>query len=168
MSDSYRFAPILEEIEFLIAENKQLVNIGPHLRIHERFHDIGLVCLVRRSREFPLRLSPTSRVLVDYLARNRHRLQTAREIEAGIKSNEIYAKFGTYSKGSTRIGPVHRTTVKVYIPRIREAFGRALREAKLKDNPKDILLTERSETNQVLYRLRCTVEWVTDEGSRES
>ena len=52
-----------------------------------------------------------------------------------------------------------RRTVKVYIGRVRHVFDRVFQEAGLTGDARRIVLAQRTETNEVLYRLKCTVEW---------
>ena len=162
MNDNYRFAPILEEIEFLIAERNQIACSGPHLVIQyksdkEGRRDIVSVRLIHHSRSFQIKLSFLGRIFVDFLAQRRHVPQTAAEIEAGIDG--LYAKDTTHPRGSRRRHLITRRMAKVYVQRLRSALGRTFQDAGLRTNPYRIVLSERSETNMALYRLRCTAEW---------
>lgn len=161
MSERTRFAPILEEIEFLIAERKQIASSGPHLRIlytvdrNER-KEISVIILSHRSRPFPMKLSRRGRIFVDFLAKHRHLSLTAAEIEAGI--DEFYAKDGACTQRTRQKHILPRRMVKVYVQRARQALGRAFREAGLKADPYRVLVSELSETNHTLYRLKCMCE----------
>jgi hypothetical protein len=45
MSDNSSFISVIEEVEVLVAEMKELAAAGPQLRIIHRFHEEGSVCL---------------------------------------------------------------------------------------------------------------------------
>ena len=161
MSERDRFAPILEEIEFLIAERIQIACSGPHLVIQYKSEKDGRkrivsVLLVHRSRPFQIKLSRLGRIFIEYLARRRHVWQTATEIEAGI--NELYADDATRPHSKRRIPLIARRIAKVYVQRLRGALGRTFHEAGLKADPYHVLRSERSETNQAVYKLQCTAE----------
>jgi hypothetical protein len=161
MNDNYRFAPVLEEIEFLTAERKQITSSGPHLSGLYTLTEKGRkrivsICLVHRSRPFPIKLSRRGRIFVDFLAKHKHLLLTAAEIEAGI--DEFYAENGNRSRRSGQKHILPRRMVKVYAQRAKGALGRAFHAAGLNANPYRVLLSEPSETNQTLYRLKCTFE----------
>jgi hypothetical protein len=161
MNERNRFAPILEEIEFFIAERNQIASSGPHLIIQyksdgEGKREIVSVRLVHRFRPFQIKLSRLGRIFVDFLAQRRHMWQTASEIEAGI--DELYANDATHPHSKRRMPLIARRIVKVYVQRLRNTLGRTFEEAGLKADPYHILRTERSESNQVLYKLLCTAE----------
>lgn len=162
MNDVDRFAPILEEIEFLTSERRQVASSGPHLIIQLRLNGRGRkeilsVCLIRHAHSFPMKLSPRGRIFVDFMARHRHLSLTAVEIEDGVE--EFYSSHRMPGYSSNQNPTLSRRNVKIYVQRTRKALGRVFREAGLKIDTSRVLTSERSEVNQTLYRLRCTVEW---------
>ena len=54
---------------------------------------------------------------------------------------------------------ISRSLLKVYVPRFCKALKIASREAGLALNPNFVLITEQTDGNEVLYRLRAKVEW---------
>jgi hypothetical protein len=114
----------------------------------------GTVCSV------PLRLSLATRILADYLARHRFVSQSAAQIEAGISSNPFYAKHASnVGTGTRQTRAVCRSSLKVYLSRLRKALKIASNEAGLMLDPTSVLVTEQTDSNEVLYRLRARVEW---------
>lgn len=169
MSDS--FAPILQEVDFLVAERKEIAAAGPHFKIIHRFHESGTDCcageeitsasLVCRSREYVLRLSPKLLMLFDYLARHRHIPQSAAHIVSGMQRSTFYTKHGANARVAVqRSGRLTFRTVKVYIQRLRDAFQIVFGEANLNIDPFLVLVSEATDTNCTLYRLKATAEWV--------
>ncbi len=161
MNERNRFAPILEEIEFFIAERNQIASSGPHLVIQYKSDEGGKreivsVRLVHRSRPFQIKLSRLGRIFIEFLVQRRHLWQTAAEIEAGI--DELYANDATRPHSKRRIHLIARRIVKVYVQRLRNTLGRTFEEAGLKVDPYHVLCSERSETNQAVYKLQCTAE----------
>lgn len=164
-----RFAPVIEEVEMLIAESSQLMAAGPRFHIVHRFHvpgtncqageEVAVIWLIHQSRAYPLRLPLALRIFFDYLAR--HRLpQSAAQIEAGIRRDSFASSHGanarTSRKQTRRIGS---SSVKEYAKRIRQALGVAFSEAGLHVDPARVLLSESTVGNEVLYRLKAAVEW---------
>lgn len=97
------FAPIIEEIDYALAEMAALKDSGPHLRILHKLHEPGtdshpgeqtaLVSLVHRAREIIIPLSPAQNLLMDYLARCRLP-QSASQIETGVRNDPFCARHG--------------------------------------------------------------------------
>jgi hypothetical protein len=164
------FAPIIEEVDFALAEMAALKASGPHLRILHKLHQSGtnccpgeqiaLVSFVYRTRAVIIPLSPTQNLLVDYLARCRLP-GTASQIEAGVRSDPFCVHHGanarTRGKQTRTIG---RMSVKVHIERIRRALQIAFREAGVEQlDPYRVLVSEPTTGNQVLYALKGHVDW---------
>ncbi len=166
-----RFAPVIEEVEFLIAETKEYESAGPHFKVLHRFQregtdclpgeEVALVSLVHRSREFPIRLSLALRVLFDYLARHRHLPQSSAQIQAGTRNDAFCVRHGANAEACAKQAPrISRRGVKEYIKRLRFALRAVFLEAGLKLNPYRVLSSEATESNQVVYRLRASIDWV--------
>jgi len=166
---SNNFVPVARGVELLLAEMKEIEAAGPQLKILHRFwkpgticlpgEEIAMVCLVYRAREFPVRLSLSSRILVDYLARCRLP-QTAAEIERAVRRDPFYMRHGANGKPGTQVRMIKRRAVKVFIQRIRQALGAAFQEAGLRLSPHAVVRSESSDTNITLYRIRASIEWV--------
>ena len=162
---------IVEEIDVLVAEIRELNSAGPHFRIIHRFHLPGTDCaageevagiyLVHRGREYLVPLSLALRLLFDYMARHTHLPQSAAQIEAGIRAERFYVEhasavtgFGKFSRG------IPRSYVKVYFERLRLALKRQFRKANLRMDAADVVITQETVMSEVGYRLRATFEWV--------
>jgi hypothetical protein len=163
------FAPIIEEIDYVLAEMAALKASGPCLHILHKLHEPGTDCcpgeevaivsLVYRAHEIIIRLSPAQSLLIDYLARCRLP-QSASQLEVGIRNDRFCARHGakarTREKYARRIG---RTSIKVHVERIRRALQDAFREAGVDLDPFQVLASETTTGNQVLYKLRAHVDW---------
>jgi len=53
-----------------------------------------------------------------------------------------------------------RVSIKVHIPRIREQMAKTFIEAGLNLNPHKVLISEATDSNVVVYRLKATVEFL--------
>lgn len=166
-----RVSGLIEEVEFLATEQRVLAATGPQLRIIHRHHDggsgcrpgeeVALISLVHRFRDVPLGLTLALRIFVDYLARHRRFPQSAAQIEAGIRADAFCLRHGANAKTTRRLTRrFSRSAVKGYVNRIRHAFMVAFLDAGLNLNPLDVLVSEHTEGNEVMYRLRASFEWI--------
>ena len=122
--------------------------------------EIVIVYLVHRSQLYPLRLSLALRMLVDYLARHSHFPQSASQIEAGMRADPFYLKHGSNAlihNGLKR--KISRSAVREYIKRLRLALDLAFLEAGLNLDPQQVVVSERTVTNEFGYRLKANIEW---------
>jgi hypothetical protein len=161
-----KFESIVEEIDVLVAERKELSAIGPHFKIAHRYgqgtdcqpgEEISWVLLMHRSHEYLLPLSASLLSMFDYLSQ--HRLpQNAEQIVRGMR-HAFYTQHGNnVNAGQART--ISRSSVKVYIERIRRALQVAFNEAQMKLDPYAVLMSEPTETNEIRYRLKAHVERV--------
>jgi hypothetical protein len=166
---SFDLRPIVYKAEYLLLERSILASFGVRLQIIHRFriadvrcHDgeeVAAVLLVHGSRSVQIGLSLALRLIVDYLARHRNIGQSASQVAAGIRTSSFYRNHGANSGASSR-RKISRTAIKEYVKRIRRALSSALREVGLDVNPTQILVSHRTEGNEVLYKLRAAVEWL--------
>jgi hypothetical protein len=163
--------PLIEKVDLLLAEFDELVTSGPHFKIVHRFHEPGTRCLpgeqvgwallMHRSQEHLLRLPISLLLLFDYFAKNRHRPQSATQIAAGMRADAFYAKHGSnVSIGVRQTRRISRTSVREYVKRLRRALQISFKEAGLRLDPYAVLVSEATESNEIHYRLRATVEWI--------
>jgi hypothetical protein len=110
--------------------------------------------------EIPLRLSPTGLLIFDCLSRHRHTPLSAAHIERILASDPFYQRHGANAQSCNRpaVRP-RRASIKVYIQRIRVQLGKALSEAGLWVRPERILVSEPTDSNVVVYRLKACVEF---------
>ena len=166
-----KFVRLTEEVEFLAAERRHLAAVGPHFRIVHRFSDPGTDCapgeevawalLTQRFQDYQVRLSLSVLLLFDYLARNSRLPQSATQIVAGMKADTFYVRHGANVKtGAKQSRRFNRSAVKEYIKRIRRALQTTFLESGLNVDPFEVLVSEPTDSNQTLYRLKATVEWV--------
>jgi len=170
LSTSSRFVPLLRAIDVVVAEQRELAAAGPHLTIWHRFQQQGTRCAAGEEvwavsldgpvGGVPIRLSLAVRILTDYLARHRHVPQSASQIEAGIRSDPFYFRHGSNVRTSARqTRSISRSMLKVYVPRFRVAFRAASGDAGLLVNPDSVLISEPTDGNEILYRLKARVDW---------
>jgi hypothetical protein len=170
----------MEEIDFLMAERKELSTRGPSFRIVHRFRMPGADCLpgeeilavslMHRGREYHLRLSLALRILFDYLARHSRVPQSASQIELGIRADDFYRQHAANGTGRKAVfRRIPRSAVRVYADRLQRALQLAFSEANLRIDPRDVLMELRTVGNEVGYQLKAHCEWVhLDLTTRES
>jgi hypothetical protein len=162
---------VLDKVELLLTESKYLKAAGAHFRIVHRFRIPGTECLpgeevaavylLHRGREYLIPFSITLRLLFDCLAKSSRAPQSASQIKACFRADPFYVRHGMHAlKSSTLRRRIARSAIKVYIQRTREALARAFREANLRLNPRDVLVSQETVMNEVGYRLRGTFQWV--------
>lgn len=165
------FATVLEGVDLLITERKELRAEGPHFLIVHRLRMPGTHCapgeevfailLVYRGREYQLRLPLSLRLLFDYLTSHSRLAQSAAQIELGMRAGAFYSEHAANAGGRTQLTRrIPRSSIKEYIKRLRRAFALAFREAGLRIDPQSVLIAEHTVSNQVGYRLRATVDLV--------
>lgn len=124
---------LMEEIDFLVAERKDISARGPSFRIVHRFRmpgadclpgeEIFAVCLLHRGLEYHLRLPLALRILFDYLARRSRVSQSAGQIELGIRADDFYRRHAANGTGRRAITRgMARSFVRQYARRLRQAL----------------------------------------------
>jgi hypothetical protein len=171
LSISERFIPLVRTIDLVLAEQRQFEAAGPSLTIWHRFQEpaiigckpgeeILMLALNALGREVPIRLSLATKIVIDYTARHLHVPQNASQIEAGIRSNPFYLAYGSNAKIVVRrIPKICRSVVRVYVARFRRALALAASDAGIMLDPSRVLISETTDGNEILYRLRARVEW---------
>lgn len=175
MSTNGKPSAVLEEVDFLLLEGRQLKSARLHFKIehHGRVQgtefckpgeEVAACYLVSRGREFLIPLSLTLRLVFDFLAKNSRLAQCVSQIAAGFRADPFYTRHGANvaPDGSLR-RRVARSAVRVYVQRIRRALALTFREANLRVDPNKVLVSQETVTNQVGYRLRGTFQWLHSE-----
>jgi len=171
MSANDELMTILEEVDVLVAELRELNENGPHFRILHRFHapstdcapgeEVAGVYLVHRDREYFLRLSLSLRLLFDYLARHTHLPQSATQIEAGIRAERFYTEHATAVTAPLKFTrSIPRSFVRVYMERLKSALADVFQKAGLSMDADRVLVSQDTVMNEVGHRLEATFEWV--------
>jgi len=158
---------VLEEIDVLLAESRELASVGPHFKIVHRSRDAGWGCLPGedvvaaylsyRARDYQLQFSTTTTLLFDFLARHRRIAQTASEIERSIRSDAFCIAQRRRIQRPKALP--HRTSIKMHVKRIRVALASAFKDAGFLLDPADVLISQVTNGNQVAYQLRATIAW---------
>ena len=167
MRDSAKL--LLEEVDFVLAERRELVARGLAFSVVHRFRQAGADCLpgeeilaislMHRGHEYQLPLSPALLLVGDYLLRNSRYAQTASQIATGIHESRFHAA-RCINGQPQRKRRVPRSAVKEYVKRLHRALSIVFRRAELRIDPWDVLLVERSVSNHVLYQWKAVVELV--------
>jgi hypothetical protein len=171
MSTIPRIDPVFEKIDLLLAERRTLAASGPQFRIIHRYRALGTTCapgeevggvyLVYRGREFQLRLPVSLLLLFDFLAKHSRLMQAAAQIEVAINSDQFYKQHGANAGTGLKLTRrITRLAVKEYVKRIRHALNMAFQEARVNIDPRVVLVSEPTATNEVAYRLRAKCEWL--------
>jgi hypothetical protein len=171
MSANDDFETVLEGVDLLIAERKELKAAGPHFFIVHRFRMPGTRCapgeeilavvLVYRGREFPLRLSLALRILFDFLAHHSRLPQSARQVELGIRADDFYKRHAANATGRAVLTRhIPRSAVRVYIRRLLRAFALAFQDAGMRIAPGDVLISQKTVGNEVGYQLKASCDWL--------
>jgi hypothetical protein len=154
---------LVEEVEFLAAEQMHLASRGPEFVIFHRRNG-GVECedcccvvdeeevvsavLRHGVKECPLPLSPSCLLVFDVLAASRL-ARNAKQIAIGARHQAL-----------SRAPSFQARSVKVFIQRIRERMQIAFDEAGLKLESRDVLRSEHVDGREVVYRLVSTRRWI--------
>jgi hypothetical protein len=172
MKDNEGIRRLVDEIEYLRARRAQMATAIPRLIVVHGYHRPETDCLHGetveqinlsvRSNVIPLRLSPTGLVIADVLARKRPMPLSASHIERILASDPFCVRLGANAAPAPR--PTIRLTrksIKVYIQRLRQQLGKALKEAGISMQPEEALVSESTDLlNVAAYRLTIPCEFV--------
>jgi hypothetical protein len=155
--------PVIYKVEALLLERFVLMSSGPRFRVIHRFRITGTQCaageevfaifLLYRGQEIPVSLPLALRLLFDYLGRHCHVGQSASQIAAGMRASSFYRNHAMNS-GELSRRKISRPAIKEYVLRIRRALDTVLKQASIPLDTSCILVSEQTEGNEVLYRLR--------------
>lgn len=170
MSAKDSLTPVLEKVDLLISEMRQLREVGPHFRIVHRFRMPGSDCLAgeeifaaflsSRGREYALRLPLALLILFDYLAHSRLP-QSARQIELGIRASDFYKRHAENATGGAALTRrISRSAVKEYIKRLRDALSMVFQDAKMTIDPDKVLIVQKTVGNEVRFLLKATFSYI--------
>lgn len=169
-----KFTPVLEKVDLLLLERRQMKSSGPHFKIEHRFRVQGTECavgeevaavyLIHHGREFHIPLSLTLRLLVDFLAKHTRLPQSASQIAVAFRADRFYALHGANAAGRGKLKRkltrrMARSAIRVYVQRIRRALAVTFCEAHLPLDPSNILVSQTTVTNEVRYRFHGTFRW---------
>ena len=167
MNNSRNLAHIVEEIDYLRAERGMLLNQGPQFLVLHGFHKPGSVCLpgetveraflLRDGKRYPVDLSPSGLIVFDCLCKHRLKPLTATRIAALLSSDPFYVRYGA-NLGPNRPPVIipGRSSIKVYLQRIREQMAKVFLLAGVEIDPSTVLSKESTEKNSVFFILRAS------------
>lgn len=158
-----------QEIDFLLAEQRELSLHGPTFRIVHRFRMPGSDCLpgeeifavvfLYRGREYFLRLPLGIRIFFDYMAHHPRVPQSAGQIAGGVCSDEFYRQHAANGTGRSMTRRITRSYVRVYADRLRIAMAKAFEEAQVHIDPRTVLVELETVGNERGYQLKAKFEW---------
>ena len=163
------FLQLLQEVEFLFAQQRHFRARGVHFIIEHHDHEPGTLCapgemIANISLSGPeprsLGLAHTSLLLMDCLFRYRVPL-SARRIEEIMNSDPFYVYYAANRIGRNQvIARPDRHNVRVYYNRICRRLEAIIRDLGLNIDLHQILVTEMTDSNATVYRLKATFEIV--------
>jgi hypothetical protein len=168
MSDRPHFRELQEELAFLLAERRDLQQRGLHLILTHLDHIPNTICapgeiigdisLSGSPTPTSLGLSQMSLILMDCLCRYRIPL-TALRIEQIMNSDLFYVDYAANHIGYDQIvAKPNCRTARVCVPRIQKRMEAVFEKLGLKVDPLQILISEPTDSNVIVYRLKATVE----------
>ena len=171
MCTSDETSSVLDNVDLLLAEQREISAARLHFRVVHRFRKQGCDCmpgeetvavfLLHRSREILVPLSLTLRLVFDFMARNCRLPQSAVQIAAAMNVDPFCRQHGWNAVRSGELTrKMSRAAIKVSVMRIRDGLAQALHQAGLAVSPGSILVSESTATNQVLYRLKAAFQWI--------
>lgn len=111
--------------------------------------------------ELQLPLPLALRLLFDHFGRHRWLAQSAQQIEAAMRCDPFYLRHAAKSRASKKLTRrMSRSAIKVYVARVREALQSVFDEAGVDLKANEVLVSERTVSSEVGYRLRANVRWV--------
>jgi hypothetical protein len=174
MSNNKPFAELVQEIDVALAERRHLHQRGVHLIVTHLDHVPGTLCspgemigdIAIGSVPEPVSLgfSHVSLLLMDCLCRHRMPL-TALRIEEIMNSDPFYVHYAANRIGRNLVAFPDRSTVRVYVWRIRKQMEKVFREVGLGLDAQHVFVSETTETSVLVYRLKATVEFLHVNGS---
>jgi hypothetical protein len=161
---------LIEEIDFIVAERRNLRARGVHLIVTHLDHIPGTICapgemvgdvsLGGIPSPTSFGLSHLSLLMIDCFCRYRLPLSAWR-IEQIMNSDPFYVDYAANQIDFDQIcAKPDSRTVRVYVPRIQRRMEAVFRDRGLVVDPLQILISEPTETNVIVYRLKATVEIV--------
>jgi hypothetical protein len=170
MSNSQPFAELVQELDVALAERRDLRQRGVHLIVTHLDHVPGTVCSAGETigdialggfpEPIPLGLSHISHFLLDCFCRYRMPL-TASRVEEIMSTDPFYTNYAANRLGHNEaIARPDRNTIRVYIWRIRRQLDKVFQQLGLSLDPETILISEVTDTNVFVYRLKATVEFL--------
>lgn len=167
----HKFATVRQGVDLLLAERGDIAAAGHQFRILHRFREPGTACaageevavveLVYRGNTILIPLSLTLRLVFDFLAHHYHFPQSAAQITAAMKADPFYQRHGANAATRVRLTrKISRSSIKVYVQRLRAALQQTFRNAHIQSDPSSVLISQETSSNEVGYQLRARFQWI--------
>lgn len=170
MSIDVRYLHLAAAVDYLIAK-RQSSFVPPRLVIVHGYRRPGTVCLPGESIEsahlqysppdmvVPVRLSLAGLIVCDCMVRFHHTLLSTRHMERIVTSDPFYRHLGANSFERIKNVPKFtRTSLRVYVARMREQIAKAMKEGGSLLSAEDALASETTDSNVVVHRLNLPVD----------
>lgn len=161
------FARVVDEIDYLRAERSMLIRQGPHFLVIHGLHEPETECLpgemveevwlLADCKRYPVSLSPVGLVVMDCFCRNRNKPLSVGRLSNILTTDPFYTRYGANSPRRQSLVMPARSSIKVYVQRIREQIAMAFQKARLPIDPGSVLSAEPTDSNSVAYKLRASV-----------
>lgn len=162
---------IVIEIEYRRARRSHWARERPRLVVVHGYHLPRTDCLAGESLEgaqlsfpdkvIPVHLSLPGIMVCDCMVRHHHTPLSIARIERILKNSPFYRRLG--SNSFERIGHMPIFTpvaLRVYVTRLREQIGKALRKGGSMLSPDEALVSESTDSNIVLHSIALPVKVV--------
>jgi len=170
MSSDRQFKELIEIVDFTIAERRHLRARGVHLIMTHLYHlpgtkcapgeMVGNIALGGMPDPFPFGLSPRAMLITDCLYRYRMPL-TAHRIAQILNTDPFYVNQGANGNGGVPLTLwFDQRVVRVYVERIHERMAAVFSRFGLPIDPQQVLKCTSTESNQTVYSLHATVEYL--------
>jgi len=168
MNDKRQFIQLKEEVDFRLAQRRHLRERGVHLIVTHSCHISGTQCapgemiediaLGGQTQPHSFGFSHMSLLLMDCLCRYRVSLSALR-IEQIMNTDPFYVHYASNRIGCNQcLARPDRRTIRVYVRRIMKQMENVFRDAGINLDPNRVLISEVTDSNTILYKLRATIE----------
>jgi len=159
---------LVAEIRYLCARRRYLAQERPRLEVVHGYRQPSTICLPGETiekcllrfpqGEVPIHLSDPGRMLCDCLAHHNHTPLSIARMESILNNAPFYRQMG--ANGFERMDEMPtftRASLRVYVPRLREQIGKALRKGGSMLLPEEALVSTPTDSNQVLHHIALPV-----------
>lgn len=160
---------IVAEVAYRCARWRYRAQRRPRLVVVHGFHQPGMICLPGETiesarlsypdQDIPLLLSMPGLMLCDCMVRHHHTPLSIARMEQILKADPFYRHLGANAFARVEEAPMFtRAALRVYVARLREQIGKALRKGGSMLSPSEALVSESTDSNVVVHRITLPVE----------
>lgn len=156
--------PLIEEVEYLLARRRLRERERPRLVVEHGYHNSGTICVRGETienchlrfpdKEIPIPLALSGLMLCDCMARHHLTPLSIARMQHILTDDPFYRHLGANSfERAERMPRFTRVGLRVYVARLREQIGKALRRGGSMICPEDVLTSETTDSNVVVHRI---------------